>query len=83
MPNESRVVLKNKMPTSLVLNIEPEAVEFELACGDEVIVCDSFETTPVTLEVAELEDGRPVISIWPGDGKVRVMKNGIELLDLV
>ena len=83
MPNESRLVLKNKMRTSLVLNIEPEALEFELACGDEVTVCDAFETAPATLEIAELEDGRPVISIWPGDGTVRVMKNGVELLDLV
>ncbi len=83
MPNESRVLLKNEMRTSLVLNIEPEAVEFELASGDEVTVCDSFETTPVTIEVGELEGGNPVISIWPGDGKVRVLKNGVELLDLV
>lgn len=83
MPTENRLFLKNKMRGSLVLNIEPEAYEFELACGDEVTVCDLFETIPATLEVAELENGKMVISIWPGDGKVRVMKNGIELLDLV
>ncbi len=83
MPTESRVLVKNEMRSSLVLNIEPEAVEFELVSGDEVTICDSFETAPVTLELSELEDGKPIISIWPGDGKVRVIKNGVELLDLV
>jgi hypothetical protein len=71
------------MGTPLVLNIEPEAVEFELELGEEVTVCDSFETAPVTLTIAEAEDGTPILSIWPGDGKVRVMKDGLELLDLV
>jgi hypothetical protein len=83
MTHESRVLVNNELRTPLLLNIEPEAIEFELACGEEVTVCDSFETSPVTLTVAELEDGTPVISIWPGDGKVRVMKDGVELLDLV
>lgn len=71
------------MGTLLVLNIEPEAVEFELDIGEEVTVRDTFEIAPVTLTVAKAEDGTPILSIWPGDGKVRVIKDGVELLDLV
>jgi hypothetical protein len=71
------------MRIPLVLNIEPEAVRFELKRGEEVTVCDPFVTAPVNVVIDELEDGTPILSIWPGDGKVRVMKDGVELLDLV
>jgi hypothetical protein len=83
MASESRFLIKNDMQLPLVLNIEPEAVEFELECGEEVTVCDAFESAPVTLSVAESDEGKPILSIWPGDGKVRIVKDGVELLDLV
>jgi hypothetical protein len=64
------------------LNIEPEGVQFSLASGEKVIVRDTFESEPVTLRV-ESDRGDTIISIWPGDGEVRVVKDGVDLFDLI
>ncbi len=43
---------------------------------------DAFDKEPVTLKV-ESDNGDTIISIWPGDGKVMVQKNGVDVFDLI
>jgi hypothetical protein len=48
-----------------------------------VSVLDVFTAAPVTVKLTTSNGGHPILSIWPGDGEVRVEKDGIDVLDLV
>jgi hypothetical protein len=76
-------VIRNDLSTSLLLNMEPEGAFFALGRGEEVSVSDVFTTAPVTLKLTNSDGGEPILSIWPGDGEVRVEKNGVDVLDLL
>lgn len=82
MSNQHRFVVENNLPRPLILYIEPEGASFTLDKGEEVSVIDTFEQEPVTLKVS-IENGDPIISIWPGDGRVRVEKGGIDIFELI
>lgn len=79
----TQFVVRNDSPKAVTLNVEPEGVFFALGAGEEVRVCDAFTTDPVTLKLTTSDVGDPILSIWPGDGDVRVEKNGVELFDLI
>ncbi len=82
MTHHSRFVLQNDLSGPVILNIEPECAHFSLASGEKVIVCDTFEKEPVTLRV-ESDRGDTIISVWPGDGDVRVEKDDRDVLELL
>ena len=83
MRNPSRFVIRNDLAEPLSLNIEPEGALFSLASGEEVSVIDEFASQPVTVKLSKSERGGLVASIWPGDGEVRVEKDGVDVLDMV
>jgi hypothetical protein len=80
--NRSRFVIRND-GRPMNLNIEPEGVFFQLDEGHEVSVTDVFSIEPATLIISCDKGGDPVVSIWPGDGKGKVEKNGFDVLDLI
>lgn len=82
MANVSRFVIRNDLSKPVTLNIEPEGAVFPLGQGQEVSVTDEFTDTPVTVKLTGEPGGDPVLSIWPGDGVVRVEKDGVDVLDL-
>jgi len=67
----------------LTLNIEPEGCFFPLGKGEEVAVTDAFTSIPVTVKLTRSDKGDLIISIWPGDGDVRVEKDGVDVFDLI
>lgn len=79
----NQFVLRNDLTKSLRLCIEPEGALFPLERGEEVSIIDRFTHAPVTVKLSTSEAGDPVLSIWPGDGEVRVEKNGVDVLDLL
>ena len=81
MASVSRFVIENDSLVALVLNVEPEGAFFPLDRGRKVFVVDASETLPVTLRFSRGEHGESILSIWPGDGDVRVEKDGVNLLD--
>jgi hypothetical protein len=82
MTRHSRFVIQNDLSRPVILNIEPECAHFSLASGEKLTVCDTFKTEPVTLRV-ESDRGDTIISVWPGDGEVRVEKDGVDVFDLI
>jgi hypothetical protein len=83
MARYNQFVIRNDLSTLLVLNIEPEGAFFPLGLGEEVTVTDVFAMAPVSVKLTSSDKGDPILSIWPGDGEVRVEKNGIDVLDLL
>jgi hypothetical protein len=83
MSRQNHFVIRNDLPRTLHLSIEPEGALFPLAMGEEVSVIDRFTTDPVTVKFTTSEAGDPILSIWPGDGEVRVEKGGDDVLDLL
>jgi hypothetical protein len=83
MAKRNRFSIRNELPKSLTLNIEPEGALFPLACGDEVVVSEEFREIPLTVKFSESAKGETVISIWPGDGDVQVAKDGEDVFDLI
>jgi len=81
--NRNHFVIRNNWSESLTLCIEPEGAFYSLKKGEEVFVIDHFTSSPVTLTMSGSDDGDPILSIWPGDGDVRVEKDGVDLLDLL
>jgi hypothetical protein len=81
MPHHSRFLIQNDLSVPVFVNIEPECVQVSLASGEKVTVQDTFEKEPVTLKV-ESDKGDTIISVWPGDGEVRVEKDGIDVFEL-
>ncbi|MGH7138756.1 MAG: hypothetical protein ACREHD_23665 [Pirellulales bacterium] len=82
MSNHSRFFIQSDTPVALIVNIEPECVQVPLTLGETLTVKDRFENDPVTLKV-ESNDGETTISVWPGDGDVRVEKDGVDVFELV
>jgi hypothetical protein len=82
MSHHNYFVIRNEMSECLTLNVEPEGVFVPLPQGDEVIVIDDFKSAPVTLKFCGSSREGPIVSIWPGDGDVRVEKGGVNVLDL-
>jgi hypothetical protein len=82
MTNYSRSAIQNDRPERVIVNVEPECVQVRLASGEKLTVHDAFEKEPVTLKV-DSENGHTIISVWPGDGEVRVEKDGLDVFDLV
>lgn len=82
MTNHSRFVIQNDLSGPVIVNIEPECVQVSLSPGETVTVQDVFDQDPVTLKV-EYDRGDTIISVWPGDGAVRVEKDGIDVFDLI
>jgi hypothetical protein len=76
-------VIHNDLAEPAILNIEPEGACLPLGRGEAVSVIDKFTSQPVTLKLSKSDDGGLVISIWPGDGEVRVEKDGVDVLDLM
>ena len=83
MVQRNRFVIRNEWFQSLTLNIEPEGAFFPLSKGEAVSVLDEFTAIPVTIELTTSAQGEPIMSIWPGDGEVRVEKDGVDVLDLL
>jgi hypothetical protein len=83
MAHHNHFVIRNDLSIPLTLNIEPEGAFFHLRRGEEVSVFDVFTTAPVTLKLTTSDKGAPIISLWPGDGEVRVEKDGKDLFDLL
>jgi hypothetical protein len=83
MAQDGQFVIRNEFFRPLALYIEPEGAFFPFEKGEQVSVFDVFTTAPVTIKFTNTDQGEPILSIWPGDGEVRVEKNGVDLLDLL
>jgi hypothetical protein len=83
MDGHNHFVIRNDSSEALTLNIEPEGAFFPLPKGEEVSVIEVFTSAPVTIKLSKSDKGQPIISIWPGDGEVRVEKNGANIFDLI
>ena len=83
MTQRNHFVIRNDLPKLLTLDIEPEGTFFRLRNGEEVTVFDEFAIRPVTIKLSHSESGEPIVSIWPGDGEVRVEKDGVDVFDLL
>ena len=83
MTNYGRFTIHNDLPGPIGLYIEPEGADLILGADQEVSVTDAFTTVPATLRISTLADGSPAVSIWPGDGAVKVLRDGIDVLDLM
>ena len=44
---------------------------------------EEFKESPLTLKISNSGKGETIISIWPGDGAVRIEKDGEDVLDLI
>ena len=83
MPKENRFLIHNVDRKPVILNIEPEGAFFQLDGGNAVSVVDLYDKSPVSLKISHSELGDLIISIWPGDGNVKVEKDGLDVLDLI
>ncbi|HET6883977.1 MAG TPA: hypothetical protein VFI31_27740 [Pirellulales bacterium] len=82
MSHQNQFSIRNDFSQPLTVNVEPEGVFYCLDRGEEVSVKEAFTVEPLSIKIASSDKGDPVISIWPGDGDVRVEKNGADVLDL-
>jgi hypothetical protein len=82
MTHYNHFIICNELAEPLVLNIEPEGALFPLSRGEEVVVSESFSAAPLTLKISNSGKGQTIVSIWPGDGDVRVAKEGEDVLEL-
>jgi hypothetical protein len=83
MSQKNRFLISNESSNVVELFIEPYGAAFPLHGGEEVCVTDVFTTLPVTLKIGTSAGGDQVLSIWPGDGDVKVEKDGVDVLDLL
>lgn len=81
MSNVSRFAIHNDLSEPAVLNIEPECVFLPLGVGDEVTVVDHYTAHPVTIKLSKSDENGLVVSIWPGDGEVRVERGGVDVFE--
>lgn len=70
--------IDNSTADDLALFIEPHGLVYQLKPGLQVDVRVSNPETPPMVSVA-IEEGRLVLSIWPGHGTVRVEHDGEEV----
>lgn len=83
MAHSNRFLIRNDSSTALTLNIEPEGVFFCLQKGEEAWVFDEFGAIPLSLKWTTSDQGISIVSLWPGDGEIRVEKDGINVFDLL
>lgn len=83
MNQTHRFVLENMQHDQLLICIEPEAHELQLLPGEEVVVHDPYLRHPAVLRISKTQLGDTIIAIWPGDGRVRVEKEGVDALEIV
>ena len=83
MRRQNRFTIRNDFDTTLTLNIEPEGVFYPLGQGEEVSVTDDFAEVPISVKLSRADDAGVIVSIWPGDGDVKVEKDGVDVFDLV
>lgn len=83
MTHRNQFVVCNELSKPLFLNIEPEGALFPLPHGEEVVVSETFTSAPVTLKLSNSAKGETIVSIWPGDGQIRVAKDGEDVLELI
>ncbi len=83
MAQHNHFIIRNDLFQTLTLNLEPEGAFFPLARGEEVSVTDLFTAAPVTVKLTASAQGEPILSLWPGDGEVRVEKDGVDVFDLI
>ena len=81
MTNLSRFVIHNDLAEPAILNLEPENLFVTLRRGDDAVVVDEDCSHPVTIKLGKSEEGGLLLSIWPGDGEVRVEIGGVNVLD--
>lgn len=79
MAQHNHFLIYNDSPSILTLNIEPEGALFLLKRGEEASVFDKFKTIPVALKWTTSDKGESIVSLGPGDGEVRVGKDGIDV----
>ena len=82
MVHSNRFTICNRSSGIFWIAAEPEGEVVSLAAGEEVQVVEQFEKAPVTLYFEIDKNGLPGISVWPGDGNMRVEKDGINILEL-
>jgi hypothetical protein len=82
MTNQSRFIIENNISRPLIVFIEPEGAAFPLGKGEQLSVIDSFVQEPVTVKLG-MDKGETIISVWPGDGVVKVEKDGVDIFDLM
>ncbi len=75
--------IRNGFSKPLTLNIEPEGAFFPLAQGEQVSITEVYTRTPSVIKWSESAHGDAIVSIWPGDGEVKVEKDGIDVLELI
>jgi len=83
MTHHNHFLIRNDSVKPLTLNVEPEGAFLPLAKGEEVSVSEAFQTAPLTLKLSIADDGGPILSLWPGDGEVKVVKAGVDVFDLI
>jgi hypothetical protein len=83
MAQSNRFVIRNDMSKPMILNIEPEGAFFPLGKGEEVSVFERFKADPVTIKFSSSNSGDTILSLWPGDGDLRVEKDGVDVLELI
>jgi len=83
MRNSGRFVIENDLAEPLLLSIEPEGARFPLSSKEKVSVIDEFALHPVTVTFSKSTAGELFVSIWPGDGSVRVEKDGVDVLEML
>jgi hypothetical protein len=81
MTHFNRFIVHNNFSGTLLIAVEPEGAIVSLTAGEEVHVSEQFDQHPVTLNVSISEEGFPMIAVWPGDGRMRVEKDGVDVLD--
>jgi hypothetical protein len=83
MSNAKHFVIENNAGKPIDLYIEPEGALFGLKRGEKVTVREQFTKSPVSVIVSTSESGATEVTTWPGDGEVRVEKDGVDVLDLI
>ena len=83
MIQHNHFVICNDLSPCLTLNIEPEGAFFPLSKGEEVSVIDVLKKVPVTVKLTNSDKDGVIVSIWPGDGEVRVEKDGVDVFELI
>jgi len=75
--------IHNNSSNATMIILEPEGFCFHLIPDEKISILDSSVIDPVTIRIDTNQTGACILSIWPGDGDVRVEKNGIDVFDII
>lgn len=81
MAKHNHFILRNDYNEKLPVAIEPEGTFVILNNREDLTVFEQYNDEPLTLYVSTNKEGLPTIAIWPGDGTIRVEKNGVNVLE--